>query len=79
MRLIAARRPEYINEFHEDCRKESPPAATWPKTFCIADDADAIGDEAVKAHELESRNAVQKNALRAKIAAVRQFLIALLH
>ena len=54
MRLIAARRPEYINEFHEDCRKESPPAATWPITFCVAVDADAIGDEE-KAHELEGR------------------------
>ena len=55
MRLIAARRPEYINEFHEDCREESPPAATWPKTFCAAVDADAIDDEE-EAHKLEGRN-----------------------
>ena len=45
IRLMAARTPETNKELQNDCRKESPPAAIWPTTFCVAVDADAIGDE----------------------------------
>ena len=44
IKFIAARVPETNNELQGDC-KESPPAAIWPMMFCVAVDADAIGDE----------------------------------
>ena len=53
---MAARTPETNKELQDDCRKESPPAAIWPTTFCVAVDADAIGDENLEANELECRN-----------------------
>ena len=46
IKFIAARVPETNNELQADC-KESPPAAIWPITFCVAADADAIDDESL--------------------------------